>query len=70
MGDGLQLNVGGRTMSRTPARPQSTHQLIEQITKEALRNAALAPTYQDALDVTGDALRRLAELAKMEVHHA
>lgn len=30
----------------------------------ALRAAATAPTYQDALDITGDALRRLAELAQ------
>ncbi len=37
------------------------------IIREALRAAALAPTYQDALDVTGDALRRLAELARAEV---
>lgn len=37
------------------------------IIREALRAAALAPTYQDALDVTGEALRRLAELARAEV---
>ncbi|WP_322075266.1 hypothetical protein [Burkholderia cenocepacia] len=37
------------------------------IIREALRAAALAPTYQEALDVTGDALRRLAELARAEV---
>ena len=35
----------------------------------ALRAAALAPTYQDALDVTGDALCRLAEIARAEVRH-
>jgi len=39
------------------------------IIRKALRAAALAPTYQDALDVTGDALRRLAELARAEVSH-
>jgi hypothetical protein len=33
----------------------------------ALRDAATAPTYQDALDVTGEALRRLAEIARAEV---
>lgn len=37
------------------------------IIREALRAAALAPTYQEALDVTGDALRCLAELARAEV---
>jgi hypothetical protein len=53
-----------------PARHQSTHQLIEQITKDALRNAALAPTYMQALDVTGAALIAIAMLAKMEARHA
>jgi hypothetical protein len=52
--------------SATPARPQSKHQLIEQITKDALRNAALAPTYMAALDITGAALIAVAMLAKME----
>jgi hypothetical protein len=52
------------------AHPQSTHQLIEQITKDALRNAALAPTYMQALDVTGAALIAIAMLAKMEARHA
>lgn len=52
-----------------PARPQSTHQLIEQITKDALRNAALAPTYMQALDVTGAALIAIAMLAKMGASH-
>ncbi|WP_177313505.1 hypothetical protein [Burkholderia ubonensis] len=37
---------------------------------DALRRAALAPTYQDALDVAGDALRYIAELARAEVRHA
>ncbi|UTV54794.1 hypothetical protein [Burkholderia arboris] len=40
-----------------------------EIIRAALREAALAPTYQDALDVTGDALRRLAEIARSEVLH-
>lgn len=53
-----------------PARPQSTHQLIEQITQDALRSAALAPTYMHALDVTGAALIAIAMLAKMEARHA
>lgn len=38
-----------------------------EIIRAALRAAALAPTYQDALDATGDALRRLAEIARAEV---
>ncbi|MEW9581388.1 hypothetical protein [Paraburkholderia sp. DGU8] len=35
-----------------------------QIARNALRAAALASTLNDALDVAGDALRRLAELAR------
>jgi hypothetical protein len=43
--------------------------LILSIVREALRAAATADTYQDALDATGDALRRVAELAQSEVRH-
>lgn len=42
---------------------------VRAICVDALRRAALAPTYQDALDVTGDALRHLAQLARTEVRH-
>jgi hypothetical protein len=42
---------------------------VERIVQDALRDAATAPTVFDALDVTGDALRRLAELARSEVFH-
>jgi len=42
---------------------------ISEIIQNALRAAVLAPTYQDALDVTGAALARLADLAKAEAHH-
>jgi hypothetical protein len=57
-------------MHHTPAhsgQPQSPLAII----RDALRAAALAPTVSDALDVTGDALLHLAELARTEVsHHA
>lgn len=43
--------------------------LILSIVRDALRAAATADTYQDALDATGEALRRVAELAKAEVTH-
>jgi hypothetical protein len=56
-------------MRPTPARPQSTHQLIEQITKDALRNAALARTYQESLDITGAALVAVVMLVKMDARH-
>jgi hypothetical protein len=42
---------------------------VERIVQDALRDAATAPTVFDALDVTGDALRRLAELARAEVQY-
>lgn len=48
-----------------PARPEQTQLLLE-IIQSALRAAALAPTYQDALDVTGDALCRLADFVRTE----
>lgn len=56
------------TLAHRNHSPEST--LVLAIVSTALRAAALAPTYQDALDVTGDALRRLAELARAEVRHA
>lgn len=49
-----------------PARLEQPLSPLE-IIQAALRAAALAPTVFDALDVTGDALRRLAELARDEV---
>ncbi|MCP1120496.1 hypothetical protein [Robbsia andropogonis] len=36
----------------------------------AIRAAALAPTIFDALDVTGTALRAIAQLSRAEVRHA
>lgn len=56
-------------MRRTTAQTEQTQSPAE-IIRAALRDAAIAPTVFDALDVTGDALRRLAELARAEVCHA
>ncbi len=53
-------------MRQAPARSEQTP--IE-IIRTALRKAALAPTDQAALDTTGEALRRLAELCRAEAHH-
>lgn len=47
-------------------RERSTLEII----RTALRDAALAPTVYDALDVTGEALRRLAKFARAEARHA
>lgn len=47
-------------------RPHSPLEII----RAALHDAATAPTDSGALDLTGDAPRRLAELARAEVCHA
>jgi hypothetical protein len=47
-------------------RERSTLEIIP----TALRDATLAPTVYDALDVTGEALRRLAEFAHVEARLA
>lgn len=52
-------------ISARPEQPQSSLEII----RAAQRAAALAPTAYDALDVTGDALRQLAELAREGGHH-
>ncbi|HEM7801747.1 MULTISPECIES: hypothetical protein [Burkholderia] len=53
-------------MRQAIARPEQPQSPLE-IIRAALRTAALAPTYQDALDATGDALRLLAEIVRAEV---
>ncbi|WP_167530903.1 hypothetical protein [Paraburkholderia agricolaris] len=55
-------------MRHIPARPEQIQSAIE-IIRAALRAAALAPDDAAALDATGDALRRLFELARVEVRH-
>ncbi|WP_169742645.1 hypothetical protein [Paraburkholderia ferrariae] len=55
-------------MRQVPARLEQLQSPLE-IIRAALRAAATAPTVYDALDVTGDALRRLAEIARGEVRH-
>lgn len=40
--------------------------LIDQITRDALRRASMAPTYMEALDITGAALIAVAYLAKTD----
>ncbi|CAJ3125514.1 hypothetical protein LRP76_01410 [Burkholderia pseudomallei] len=53
-------------MRQALVRPEQLQSPLE-IVLAALRAAALAPTYQDAIDVTGDALRRPAEIVSAEV---
>lgn len=55
--------------AKAPARPEQTLSSLE-IIRNALRAAALAPTDRAALDTVGDALRQLADLARVEVRHA
>lgn len=54
--------------NRTPAK--AAHALIDDITQDAVRRAAMAPTYMAALDITGAALIEVAMIAKMEFRHA
>lgn len=63
--DGRDDRTGQRVIDG--GAPTALPQDITLIVREALRAAALAPTVFDALDVTGDALRHLAELAREEV---
>jgi hypothetical protein len=40
--------------------------LIDQITRDAIRRASMAPTYMEALDITGAALIAVAAVVRME----
>lgn len=57
-------------MRHIPARPEQTESPVLAIVSNALRAAALASSDRAALDVAGDALRRIAELAAAEVRYA
>ncbi|HTH58608.1 MAG TPA: hypothetical protein VL689_00450 [Paraburkholderia sp.] len=50
-----------------PSRPDAPRPDPIEIARAALRDAALAPTVFDALDVTGEALQRVAELLRARV---
>ncbi|HDV6325783.1 TPA: hypothetical protein RJR39_001831 [Burkholderia cenocepacia] len=63
-------NVGGRILRQsTHARTGQQSHLIQSIVRAALRDAATASTYQDALDATGAALAAIAALVRAEVRH-
>ncbi|VWC31935.1 hypothetical protein BLA23254_06402 [Burkholderia lata] len=55
--------------AKASARPEHSQSSLE-IIRNALRAAALAPSDRAALDVAGDALRQLADLACVEVARA
>jgi hypothetical protein len=57
---------GGRTVRHIPARPEQLQSPIE-IIRAALRDAALSDRPNDAIDVLGAALIRLADLSRVEV---
>lgn len=64
----LGENARGRRDDRDGRNVARAHgDLALRVIRDALRTAALAPTDQDALDITGEALRRLADLARAEV---
>ncbi|MDR5772907.1 MULTISPECIES: hypothetical protein [unclassified Caballeronia] len=65
---------GGRTMRLAlPARSEQTIPLVYidilQCAQRALREATLAASDLDALDITGNALRQLVDIARPEVRH-
>ncbi|WP_155634222.1 hypothetical protein [Burkholderia cepacia] len=73
IGELVRGDVSAPTLDRRPAAPlrSASPQSLEmlRIVSEAVRAAALAPTDRAALDVTGDALRRLADLARAEANN-
>lgn len=63
-------NVGGRILRQSMhAHTGQQSHLIQSIVRTALRDAATASTYQDALDATGAALAAIAALVRAEVRH-
>ncbi|VVE16557.1 hypothetical protein PHO31112_02903 [Pandoraea horticolens] len=70
VGSGLTAYVRGRTMRHIPAHPEQIESPVLSIVRNALRAAALASSDRAALDVAGEALRRIAELVVVEVRHA
>ncbi|MDR5743266.1 hypothetical protein QCE73_08875 [Caballeronia sp. LZ029] len=57
---------------RKPPAAQTRHispAIIEFIARDAIKRAALAPTYADALDITGDALLAVARIVEREISH-
>lgn len=70
-GERVEPVLGGRIMRQSPLAltGQNIHTLIDEITRNALKRAAMAPTYMAALDITGAALIAVAMLAKSGVRH-
>lgn len=56
----------GSAVTLAGAATRSAPQALPEVVNRALRDAALAPTYIDALDVLADALLALAALAPLE----
>ncbi|WP_148662191.1 hypothetical protein [Paraburkholderia phytofirmans] len=68
-GRSLSKSIGGRLMRRIPTRPEQS-QNLNQIINRALRDAAVEPTPNGAIDVLGGALIVIAELARSEARYA
>lgn len=69
-GERVQPVQGGRAMRQsTHAHIGQQSHVIHSIVRAALRDAATANTYQDALDATGAALAAIAALVRAEVRH-
>lgn len=71
--DDAPLNPGRRTHERVPREllaPLEGNGHARSVCIRALREAAMAPTVYDALDIAGDALRQLADFARNGGRHA
>lgn len=44
---------------------RDVHILVDEITRDAMRRAALAPTYMESLDITGAALLAVAAVVRI-----
>ncbi|WP_186071639.1 hypothetical protein [Burkholderia gladioli] len=66
----LRTAIPARPSSGAPLRCAEPRGLLMlHIVSDAMRAAALAPSDRVAIDIAGDALRRLAELIRGEVSH-
>ncbi|MGF6974920.1 hypothetical protein QFZ94_003370 [Paraburkholderia sp. JPY465] len=67
----IRLDQGGRTMpSNIHAHPEQTSfpNSLTSLVREAPHSGAIAGAYQDGLAITGDTLRRMADLKNWEVN--
>lgn len=65
---GTNMQIGFLPQIAAPERKRARRDaqtLIDEITQDALRRAALAPTYMESLDITGAALLAVAAVVRI-----